>query len=305
VKVFQVGPELPDAQAGVVQASGGHEAPTFYLSDANRFGSSVWRLDPGATSWRKIVPFPGSGAGPSMARRFFVDPYRPNRLYVLADDHVYRSEDAGETWIQDVGLDRAITEDGAFRRSNLTSPNPAESVLRDMQFDPTEPDYRLALGVAGVFLTRDGTTWVPLLRSSAVSLQPTSMIYDPMACERTLYIGTMGRGVLRLRPLPPDWAFPIGSLQATRGRITLLRVHDVATGYGPPYDRLDAEIVVWLDAEPNKAFGLKLRRDADGPAAAGMLDLLRDCFNDARPVNLDFVRTGCRSGEIVRVIESP
>jgi hypothetical protein len=63
--------------------------------------------------------------------------------------------------------------------------------------------------------------------------------------------------------------------------------------------------VVWLDAEPNKAFGLKLRRDADGPAAAGMLDLLGDCFNDARPVNLDFVRTGCRSGEIVRVIESP
>ena len=39
-----------------------------------------------------------------------------------------------------------------------------------------------------------------LLRSSAVALQPTSMVYDPMACVRTLYIGTMGRGLLRLRP---------------------------------------------------------------------------------------------------------
>jgi len=313
VKVFQVGPELPDRRAGVVQASGGHEAPTFYVSDVNGSGASVWKLAPGAASWREIVPFSGSGVGPSGARRFFVDPYRPNCLYVLADDHVYRSDDGGECWTQDVGLDRAVTDEGAFPRSDLgspnnpadlRSPNPAESVLRDMQFDPTDSDYRLALGVAGVFQTRDGTNWRALLRSSAVSLQPTSMIYDPMACERTLYVGTMGRGVLRLRPLPPDWGFPIGSLQAARGRIVLLRVHDVATGYGPTYDSLDVEVVVWLDTEPNKAFGMRLRRDADGPAAKGMLDLLRDCFNRDRPVQLDFTRTGCRSGEIVRVIES-
>lgn len=203
-----------------------------------------------------------------------------------------------------MGLDQAITEEGAFPRSDLESPNPAETVLRDMQFDPIDPDYRLALGIAGVFLTRDGTTWSPLLRSSAVGLQPTSMIYDPMACERTLYVGTMGRGLLQLRPLPPDWVFPVGSLQAARGRITLLRVHDVGTGYGPMHDRLDAEVVVWLDTQPDKAFGLNLRREPDGPPAAGMLAVLRDCFNRDRPVLIDFVRTGCRSGKIVRVIES-
>jgi len=84
-----------------------------------------------------------------------------------------------------------------------------------------------------------------------------------------------------------------------------LRVHDVETGYGPTYDSLDVEVVVWLDTEPNKAFGIELRRDADGPAAAGMLDLMRDCFNHDRPVHIDFVRTGCRSGEVIRVIESP
>jgi photosystem II stability/assembly factor-like uncharacterized protein len=313
VKVFQVGPELPNRRVGVVQASGGHEAPTFYVSDVNGSGTSVWKLAPGAASWREIVPFAGSGVGPSGARRFFVDPYRPNCLYVLADDHVYRSDDGGEHWTQDVGLDRAVTDEGAFPRSDLgspnnpadlRSPNPAESVLRDMQFDPIDREYRLALGIAGVFLTRDGATWTPILRSSAVSLQPTSMVYDPMACERTLYVGTMGRGVLRLRPLPPDWTFPVGSLQATRGRIVLLRVHDVGTRYGPSYDSLDVEVVVWLDSEPEKTFGMKLRRDADGPAAAGMLDVLRDCFRHDRPVQLDFVRTGCRSGEIVRVIES-
>jgi hypothetical protein len=79
-----------------------------------------------------------------------------------------------------------------------------------------------------------------------------------MACVRTLYIGTMGRGLLRLRPLPPDWEFPIGSLQGARGNITLLRVHDVGTGYGPPYDFLDTEVVITLDSEPEKAFGLRL-----------------------------------------------
>jgi hypothetical protein len=34
-----------------------------------------------------------------------------------------------------------------------------------------------------------------------------------------------------------------------------------------------------------------------------MLVLLRDAFNRNRPVRLEFVRTGCRTGRIIRVIE--
>lgn len=305
VVAFQVGPPLPDNSIGVVQGSGGHDTPTFYIGGTKEFGPGgpMWRLDPGGTAWQPIVP--ATGAGPQQANRFFVDPYRPNRLYVLADDAVWRSEDRGATWLIDHGLDAAVTENGAFPRGILTnSPNPGESVLRDMQFDSVDPNYRLALSVAGVFLTQDGVAWRPLLRSSAVALQPTSMIYDPVGCEKALYVGTMGRGILRLRPLPPDWDFPIGSLQGATGRITLLRVHDVGTGYGPPYDRLDAEVIVWLDSQPGKAFGLQLRPDGNGPAAAGMLDVLRDCFNHNRPVRLDFVRSGCRSGTIIRVFEN-
>ena len=307
VVVFQVGPTLPDNGIGVVQPSGGHDAPTFFIGTANHFSNNdgrVWRLDPGSSAWHPIVPAAAAGTGPAIAYRFFVDPYRPQRIYVLADDSVYRSNDGGNTWIADASLDAALTENGAFPRGNLVSPNPGEIVLRDMQFDPVDPNYRIALGSAGVFLTQDGVTWSALLRSSAVSLQPTSMIYDPMGCERALYVGTMGRGILRLRPLPPDWDFPVGSLQAAVGHITLLRVHDLGTGYGPPYDFIDAEIIVWLDTEPGKAFGLQLRNDGNGPAAAGMLDLLRDCFNHGRPVRLDFTRSGCRTGTIIRVFES-
>ena len=85
-----------------------------------------------------------------------------------------------------------------------------------------------------------------------MALQPTS-ITSWAACDRAVYVGTNNRGLLRVSPLPPDWEFPVGSLQAAVGRITLLRVHDLNTGYGPPYDFLDAEAIVQLDSQPEKA----------------------------------------------------
>ena len=111
------------------------------------------------------------------------------------------------------------------------------------------------------------------------------------------------RGLLRLSPLPPDWDFPLGSLQAAEGVIMLLRVNDPGTGYGPPDDYLDAEVIVWLDTEPEKAFGFQLRNGSDRPVAEGMLALLRDCFNRGDPVRIEFIRNSCRTGQIIRVIE--
>jgi hypothetical protein len=313
VLVFQVGPPLPDETIGVVQASGGHDRPTFYVGNTNNSvfapapsGGSLWCLNPGSTSWRQIVPAPAQG--PQVANRFFVDPYRPNSLYVLATDSVYYSADGGSSWSADAEFDSVITENGAFPRTNLLysagqPPVGFDSVMRDIQFDPFDPDYRVAVGAAGVFLTQDGRSWSPLLRSSAMALQPTSMIYDPVGCVRSLYIGTANRGIIRLRPLPPDWDFPDGSLQEATGLITMLRVHDQGTGFGPHYDYMDVEVVITLDSQPGKAFGLQLRQNPNGAAASGMLDVLRDCFSHRRPVTVDFTRTGCRSGTILRVFE--
>jgi hypothetical protein len=312
VKCFRVGPPLPNRLISTVQASGGHASPTFYVGNAvptvDRLSDAspgLWKLSPGAGGWQRIVPPPaGGGAGPTLARRYYVDPYRPGRLYVLGADHVYRSEDGGRSWTADASLEAAVTDYGAYPLGELNTGNPAECVLRDMQFDPHRPGFALAAGPAGVFMTTDGRGWRPLLRSTAVPMQPTSIAYDWVPCERAVYVGTSNRGLLRLRPLPPDWEFPIGSLRAAIGRITLLRVHDVGTGYGPPDDFLDAEVIVWLDSEPEKAFGFELRRGGDLRARQGMLALLRDCFNDNRRVRLEFERTGCRTGRIVRVIES-
>jgi len=317
VKAFQVGPSLPDIGVNVVQASGGHAAPSYYVGDPN--GSKrLWkfavpvasrrgrRLSTGVGStWRLVVPAAGpTGSVPKIARRYFVDPYRANRLYVLGADHVYRSDDGGANWVIDASLEAALTENGAFPLSIPYDANPDEALLRDMQFDPRHDGWRYAVGPAGIFHTLDGQHWSPLVRTSALGMRPTNAVYEDNGCERSLYVATSNRGILRLAGLPPDWDFPIGSLKAAVGHITLLRVHDVGTGYGPPYDQLDADVIVWLDSEPDKAFGFQLRDGAEKPAAKGKLKLLRDCFNSDRRVRLEYRRTGCRSGQILRVVES-
>jgi hypothetical protein len=301
----------------VVQASGGHSDTVYFVGDPDS-GRRLWKLvtpvvvaQPARTrrrfgpAWKQIVPAAGpAGSVPTIARRWFVDPYRPETLYVLGSDHVYRSDNGGTAWVVDTSLEAALTEDGAFPFVIPSDGNPDDALLRDMQFDPRHAGWRYAVGPAGVFHTLDGVNWSPLLRASALAMRPNNAVYEDNGCERALYVATSNRGILKLAALPPDWEFPVGSLQSATGKITLLRVHDVGTGYGPPYDQLDAEVIVWLDTEPDKAFGFQLRGGAERPAAQGKLKLLRDCFNADRRVRLEFTRTGCRSGHLLRIIEA-
>jgi hypothetical protein len=74
----------------------------------------------------------------------------------------------------------------------------------------------------------------------------------------------------------------------TSGQISLLRVHDVGTGYGPPSDAVDVEVIVQFVGRPTDAFGFQLRTDGNGPARRGMLDLLRDAFNHGWIAHIDF-----------------
>lgn len=310
VRVFKVGPPLPDGAICVVQASGGHRSPVFYVGDPNpgspQFGRRrLWKWTEGMAEWQRLVPplrpRPNQVA-PGMARRFYVDPYRPGLVYVVGEAHVYRSVDGGASWMVDESLERAVTENGAFPFDSPYDGNPGQSLIRDMHFDPDRPGARFAIGPAGVFHTLDGATWWPLLVAAAMAARANNAAYDFVSCPRALYVATSNRGLLRLSPLPPDWDYPMDSVQGAQGRITLLRVHELGTGYGPPTDHIDAEVIVWLDSEPEKAFGFQLRADDRRRAAKGMLAVLRDCFNHDRPVRIDFIRSGCRTGRIIRVI---
>jgi hypothetical protein len=314
VASWQVGPPLPLKTVGAVQASGGHDVTVYYAGDPRDFRvfppqdgtMQLWKWTAGMPAWRRIVParrFPIWFFGPSIARRFFVDPYRPNLVYVLGDDHIYRSDDGGSSWIVDTSLEQHLTANGAYPLDIPDDTNPEDALLRDMQFDAHRPGLRFATGPAGVFYTSDGVHWKTMLTSIAHGVRPTSIIYDDRSCDRALYVGTMNRGLLRVSPIPPDWEFPIGSLQAAEGRLTLLRVHEVGSGYGPPDDQLDAEVIVWLDSQPEKAFGFQLRKDDARAAAEGELGLLRDAFDRDAPVHIEFIRTGCRTAQIIRVVE--
>lgn len=90
---------------------------------------------------------------------------------------------------------------------------------------------------------------------------------------------------------------------AAEGKVSFLRAHDLGTGFGPPGDQLDVEVVVRLDAQPSMAFGFQLRADGNEGARKGMLDILRTAFNRDRRVRLDYFRTGVTSGVILRVAD--
>jgi hypothetical protein len=86
------------------------------------------------------------------------------------------------------------------------------------------------------------------------------------------------------------------------GRITMLRVHDVGTAYGPPSDRIDVEVVTTLDTQPGRAFGFQLRQDSNQAARQGMLDLLRDAYANNQRVSFDHITPpGKNNGRIIRV----
>lgn len=91
-------------------------------------------------------------------------------------------------------------------------------------------------------------------------------------------------------------------LRQSTGKVTLLRVHDVGTRYGPPTDQIDVEVVIKLDSQPGKAFGFRLRNDNNALAHKSMLDLLRDAFNNNWTVTIDYdISPGKNNGVIIRV----
>lgn len=70
----------------------------------------------------------------------------------------------------------------------------------------------------------------------------------------------------------------------TTGKVIMLRAHEHGSGYGPSEDQIDVEIVFQLDSTPAKSYGFKLRQGEEEDRQRVMFDLLRDSFNNDRPV---------------------
>ena len=85
------------------------------------------------------------------------------------------------------------------------------------------------------------------------------------------------------------------------GTLSLLRVHEVGSGYGPPTDFIDVEVVAQFVGDTADAYGFQLRNDSNEPVRQGMLDLLRDAFDHNWIVHIDYnTPAGKHNGIIVR-----
>jgi hypothetical protein len=224
----QYGPNLPGcpnapACLDVVQAAGGHGAPVLYAGDtATGLNDSprshfltLWKWTPGTASWQQIVPSPSSTPyrAASQADRFYVDPYNPNTIYLMDSSVMKRSDDGGATWQTDTSLDNAITEN--HRYAYFAD----YSVIKDMIFVRGEDKTRFAVGNAGVFYTLDGANWRRLLSTSAFPSHPVAAYFDNISdpCDRALYVGMAGRGILRIDPIPAAGTLGVtGTLPCTR-----------------------------------------------------------------------------------------
>jgi hypothetical protein len=94
----------------------------------------------------------------------------------------------------------------------------------------------------------------------------------------------------------------MADLKNSQGKLTFLRAHDVGTGWGPPNDQLDVEVVFMLDSVPQGAFGFQLRVDTNQPVRDAMVALLRDAYVNNLKVSVDyFIDPGKHNGRAFRI----
>jgi photosystem II stability/assembly factor-like uncharacterized protein len=255
-------------------------------------GSNLGKLyaGPAGVSWQEVFSHPNTRRITDIE----VDLDDPETLYVsfigTGVGRVYR-------------LRRSSATPPTMTALDITSDLPSGFSVNAVGVDRMAPLTIYAGTNKGVYRGRStdgGATWSWTPYNNGL---PAAVFISDLEVHPTtgvMRIATFGRGAFEV-----NTDFPIGSIIAADGKVTLLRAHDVGTGYGPPTDQIDVEVVVWLDSQPGKAFGFQLRNDANEGTHRGMLGRLRDAFNHDRPIRLDYVRTGLHNGRILRVMNIP
>ncbi|MDH5545299.1 MAG: hypothetical protein OEZ43_06880 [Gammaproteobacteria bacterium] len=83
---------------------------------------------------------------------------------------------------------------------------------------------------------------------------------------------------------PPTLAGPHGHGQEVKGKITMFRSQQQNLEIGKNGDFLDAEVLVTLDSQPGKVFGVRLHGESE--ANAQIVETLRSAYMNNRPVVL-------------------
>jgi hypothetical protein len=94
----------------------------------------------------------------------------------------------------------------------------------------------------------------------------------------------------------------MADLRNSQGKVKFLRAHDVGTGWGPPTDQLDVEVIFILTGHDGDAYGFQLRSDGNRPAREAMFALLRDAYVHDLTVSADyFIDPGKHNGRAIRI----
>ncbi len=211
----QEGPDLP-AGVTLVQAAGGHATPTHYVGNNTGLWKSHRNAQGNIDQWQQIVP----GGGAIIARKFFVNPYNANEIYIVDNNAVRHSTDGGTTWPVDTLLDAALTAGGEFKYTCGAGHLDFDwCVLNDLVFDRQSPQTRFAVGMAGVFYSGDGTNWFRLVDTRALPSRPVGAYFNPITNpnDRSLHIAFLGRGIMRCHPIPSQPPTPVPSPSPTSG----------------------------------------------------------------------------------------
>jgi hypothetical protein len=225
-KAQVIGTVLPaSATEPVVQASGGHANPVFYVG----FTSGVLlKWDNNAGVWKTIVPGGPPGQAATGMISFFVDPHHPEIIYLVDKSGIKISLDGGGSWLPEMRLSLAVTANGKLRANT-------KSVSPDMIVSRGEEPTRFAFGDAGVFVTVNGFDWFTLLDAVAIPGRPESGFFDPLSdpFDRAVFVELEGRSILRAGPVRCTHGDPapvVGrprTRQASDRRVALLPVQDV------------------------------------------------------------------------------
>lgn len=168
---------------------------------------------------------------------------------------------------------------------------------------PNKAFYLAAIAIGGNSWEVAGNIWYRTLLDSRLSSKAQFQDFANLTVENAgkLYDESVEEAVVRAwHDVGIDVS--VVRLRQASGKISLLRVHDVGTGYGPPSDFIDAECIVQLDSQPGKAFGFQLRTDDNVRVRKGMVLLLRDAFDRDKSVTIDYdIDLGHNNGIVRRV----
>ena len=187
-----------------------------------------------------------------------------------------------------------------YSAADITANLPAGLTVKTVAVDRLLPQSIFVGTDRGVFRGRSanqGATWSWAPYNNGIPAAADVRDLEVHPTTGIMRAGTFGRGAYEVLT-----DSPLGSVLEASGHLTLLRVHEQGTKFGPPDDQIDAEVVIQLDSMPEYAFGFTLRTDAAEASHAGMLDRLRDAFRKNRAVVIDYERTGFRNNRLIRVM---